>query len=62
MESITIKRTSNGVWMKKFDTFETKFTRISKAEAMECIENARRKGDLFFEQNDQYGALYGYWN
>ena len=44
MEFITIKKTRKGTWMKMFDDYETSFSRISKKEALEDIANAREKG------------------
>lgn len=52
METVTIKRTLKGVWMQKFDDYETSFKRISKAYALECIEWAREKGTMFSDDNE----------
>ena len=72
MESITLKRTHKGAWMKRFDNYEEKFTRVSLKEAQESIENARHRGDLFCDApmpgknpidfNEQEQVCYGYWN
>lgn len=63
-ESITIKKTEKGVWMKKYDDYEKIFTRISKKEAAECIKNARERGDMFSDGNENSTSyeVFGYWN
>ena len=65
METITIKRTSKGVWMKRFDNYETSFSRISKKEALRNIENARKKGVMFCDDNEKeerFPLIFGYEN
>jgi len=65
METITIKRTSKGIWMKKFDNYEKSFIRISKKEAVESIENARKKGVMFCDDNEndeKFPLIFGYEN
>jgi hypothetical protein len=66
METITLKRTQTGTWMKRFDDYETKFTRITKAEALQSIQTAREKGRMFADdnENDNSGAplVFGYEN
>ena len=65
METITIKRTTRGYWYKRFDAYETNFTRISEAEALESLELARLRHELFLDDKD-YGKdmplVYGYYN
>lgn len=65
METITIKRTARGVWMKRFDDYETSFSRISKTKALNDIENARKKGAIFCdddENNEKLPLIFGYKN
>ena len=65
METVTIKRTTKGVWMKKFDDYETSFTRIPKKEAIESIEAARENGVMFCDDNENKDGLpltFGYEN
>ena len=64
METITIKRTTKGTWMKKFDTYETSFTKISKKEALEDIKNAREQGRMFSDdkENTDLPLIFGYEN
>lgn len=65
METITIKRTIKGVWMKRFDDYETSFIRISKKEAIENIETAREKGVIFCDDNENKKGsplVFGYEN
>lgn len=63
-ESISVQKTHKGVWMKKFDNYEEKYTRVSKKEALETIQNARDKGDVFSEgdENSKYWQVWGIWN
>lgn len=63
-ESITIKKTPKGVWMKKFDDYEKSFSRISKKEAIDCINYARERGDMFSDGNENSTSyeFFGYWN
>lgn len=64
METITIKRTAKGVWMKRFDDYEKSFTRISKQKALEDISNARSKNKMFCDDNEnsQFPIMFGYEN
>lgn len=65
MENITIKRTVKGVWMKRFDDYEKSFSRISKKEALENIQNARKKGVIFCDDNENkenIPLIFGYEN
>lgn len=65
METITIKRTVKGVWMKRFDDYETSFFRISKKEALDSIINAREKERVFCDDNEKEERLpliFGYEN
>jgi hypothetical protein len=64
METITIQRTVKGVWMKRFDDYERKFTRISKSEALKDIANARAKGTMFSDDNENSSLplVFGYSN
>lgn len=50
--------------MKKYDDYEKIFTRISKKEAAECIKNARERGDMFSDGNENSTSyeVFGYWN
>jgi len=63
-ESITIQKTHKGTWMKKFDDYETKFSRCSKKEALETITNARERGDVYSEgdENSKSWEVWGIWN
>lgn len=63
-ESITIKKTLKNVWMKKYDDYEKSFKRISKKEAFDCINNARERGDMFSDGNENSTSyeVFGYWN
>jgi hypothetical protein len=63
-ESISIKKTYKGVWMKKFDNYETRYFRCSKNDAMETINNARERGDVFCEgnENSRHTEVWGIWN
>lgn len=60
-ESVTIKRTPKGVWMRMYDDYETSFSRISEKEALESIENARDRGDLFSEQDGRGTGAISLW-
>jgi hypothetical protein len=64
METITLKRTAKGTWLKKFDDYETSYTKISKAEAMESITIARSRNEMFADDNENsVGILiFGYYN
>lgn len=65
METITIKRTVKGAWMKRYDNYETSFKRISKKEALENIKSARKKGKMFCDDNENneiYPLIFGYEN
>lgn len=64
MESVTIKKTHKGVWMKKFDDYETSFKKISKTEAIDSIKKARERGDMFNDgdENSETYEVFGYWN
>ena len=65
METITIKRTQKGVWLKKFDDYETSFTKISKKEALEDIKNARETKKIFADDNENKEneiLIFGYEN
>ena len=63
METVTIKRTQKGVWMKRFDDYEKSFTRISKEEAIEDIMRARKKGVMFCDDDiNSMCPLFGYYN
>jgi len=65
METITLKRTIKGVWMERFDNYETSFKRISKKEALENIINARTKGTMFCDDNEndeRFPLIFGYEN
>jgi hypothetical protein len=63
-ESISIQKTHKGIWMKRFDDYETKYTRCSKREALETINNARAKGDVYSEgdENSTSWEVWGIWN
>ena len=63
-ESISIQKTNKGVWMKKFDDYENKYTRCSKKDALEIIQNARERGDVYAEgdENSEYWQVWGIWN
>jgi len=52
METITIKRTQKGTWMKRFDDYEISFTKISKKEALKDIKKAREMGKMFADDNE----------
>lgn len=43
---------------------EKSFTRISKKEAIECINNARERSDMFSDGNENSTSyeVFGYWN
>jgi hypothetical protein len=64
METITLKRTQAGAWMKRYDNYEAKFTRITKAEALQSIQTARETGRMFADdnENDNSGTplVFGY--
>jgi hypothetical protein len=66
METITLKRTQAGAWMKRYDDYETKFARITKAEALQSIQTARETGRMFSDdnENDSSGTplVFGYQN
>jgi hypothetical protein len=66
METITLKRTQAGTWMKRYDDYETKFARITKAEALQSIQTARETGRMFADdnENDSSGTplVFGYQN
>jgi len=65
METITIKRTKKGIWLKKFDDYEKSFTKISKKEAINDINLAREQGRIFSDdnENDENNVLiFGYEN
>ncbi len=65
MESITIKKTIKGVWMKRFNDYEKSFSRISKTQALADIANAREKGSLYHDDQDidtNLPLIFGYWN
>lgn len=63
-ESITIKKTPDNQWFKRFDDYETRFTRISKKEALADIQQAREQKQLFSDDNENSSsyAMFGYWN
>jgi len=63
-ESITIKKTPKGAWMKKFDDYDKSFTRVSKREALEDIETARNRGDIYSDDvvTDGSWSMWGYFN
>ncbi len=52
--------------MKKHDNYEAKFTRITKAEALQSIQTARETGRMFADdnENDNSGTplVFGYEN
>lgn len=67
MESITIERTKSGYWWKRFDNYDKhgnivkdifklkyneNFCRISEAKALENIIDARSRGDMFSDDNE----------
>ena len=65
METITIKRTLRGAWLKKFDNYEASFTKISKKEALEDIKKAREMGKMFADDNENKEneiLIFGYEN
>ncbi len=64
METITIKRTSKGYWMKRFDDYERAFKRISKQQALHDITLARSKGKMFADDNEDGDSplCFGYEN
>lgn len=64
METITIKRTTKGTWMKKFDNYEKSFTKISEKEGLKDIKNAREKGKMFCDDNENSDLplIFGYEN
>ena len=64
METITIKRTTKGTWMKRFDDYEKSFTKISKTEALEDIKNARTNEKMFADDNENSDLplIFGYEN
>lgn len=64
MESVTIKKTVKGVWMKKFDDYDKSFTRISREEALTSINEARERGEMFSDgnENSEQVEVFGYWN
>jgi len=57
METITIKRTTKGTWMKRFDNYETSFSKISKKEALGDIKNARSQNRMFADDNENNNDL-----
>lgn len=63
-ESITIQKNHKGIWFKRFDDYETKFTRCGKKQASETIRNARARGDVYSEgnENSKDWEVWGIWN
>jgi len=63
-ESITIKKTPKGTWMKKFDDYDKSFTKVSKREALEDIDSARNRGDIYSDDVVTEGSwsMWGYFN
>ena len=61
MESITIKKTYKEIWLKKFDDYKDTFRRISKKDAIESINNARNRGDLFSDDGKPKIGEYQVW-
>lgn len=64
MESVTIKKTHKGVWMQKFDDYETSFRKISKSEALELIEKHRADKSMYHDGDEtaETYQLFAYWN
>ncbi len=52
--------------MKRYDDYETKFTRITKAEALQSIQTARETGRMFADDNENHSSgtplVFGYQN
>ncbi len=59
-ETISVQKTHKGVWMKKFDDYETSYKRCSKKDAMETITNARLRGDVYSE-GDESSSNWQVW-
>lgn len=64
MESVSIKKTYKGIWMKKYDDFENSFSRISKDEALESIQIARDQKRMICDgnENSTHTQIFSYWN
>ena len=64
MQTVTIIRSLKGTWMKRFDDYEKSFTKISKEEALESIQNARKKGAMLSDddENKDTFLMFGYKN
>ena len=64
METVTIKRTVKGVWMKRFDDYDKSFTRISEKDALYSIKNARENNSMFSDDNENSDLplVFGYYN
>ena len=58
METITIKKTHKDVWMKRFDDYEKKFTRISKKEGLESLKLA---GRIICNDGEPVSGRYQMW-
>lgn len=54
-EIVTIRKTERGRWYKKFDDRQTGFKRISEREAIESIQAARGRGEMFYDTDREFG-------